>query len=144
MNKQDKPRVCEVLGVDEDEVWEYPDFLVKFRIHNGVRQASYTGNEWCDCASESSLLEVINHPDRIIHKPRFTEEEVEDAKAILKFFPDADMIARTAGDLSEEDSPELYAATREGRIILIENNLFSSIRPGQSIQLSEICGGEES
>lgn len=76
------------------------------------------------------------------YKPRFTEDEAEDAKALLKFFPDADAVGRTAGNLSEEDSPELYVATSKGKIIRLNDRAFPSLLPGQSVQLSEICGGE--
>lgn len=140
VNKQDKPRICEVLGVEVGE---------QFKIH--AIDAEYCINEYGEmmCVSNGfhlkcgGILEtIINRPDHIIRKPQLTEEEIGDAKAILKFFPDVDMIARTAGDLSKEDSPELYAATRKGSVIFIENNLFPSIRPGQSVMLSEICGGD--
>lgn len=72
----------------------------------------------------------------------FSEEEIWDAKALLKFFPDADAVGRTAGDLSSEDSPELYVATSKGRIIRLNDRAFPSLLPGQCVQLSEICGGK--
>ena len=141
VNKQDKPRICEVLGVEEDEVWEYPDLPSKYRFHNGIRQCSDTGtNGWCDCASESSLLEIINHPDRIIHKPRFTEKEI----AFMRY------LYRCGVKEIERPSEcmrDVWAyAEKEGngrRMWTLMPWCLPSLRPGQSVHLSEICGGED-
>lgn len=138
MNKQDKPRICEVLGVEEDEVWEYPDLLGKFRIHNGIRQYFSTGdNEWYDCANESSLLEIVNHPDRIIHKPRFTEEEI----AFMRYLYGCGV--RKIERLSDSDS-DVSAYSKEKppcRVWSLMPWCLPSLCPGQSVVLSEICGG---
>ena len=75
----DKPRICEVLGVEVNENFKFNDFpfdecKVYFVGTDGeIRNAkggSVTGGELCY---------IINNPDCIIHKPRWTEQEVEDA-----------------------------------------------------------------
>lgn len=43
------------------------------------------------------LIDIINHPDRIIRKPRFTQQEVESAKIISVLFPEATHIERLRG-----------------------------------------------
>lgn len=139
VNKQDKPRICEVLGVEVGERFKVSPTKSEYYINEYGEMICISNGFHLGCGG---ILEaIINHPERIIHKPQFTAEEVRDAKAILKLFPDANIIGRTEGNLSEEDSPELYVATKAGRIIFVENNLFPSVHLGQPIQLSEICGG---
>ena len=140
MSKQNKkPRICEVLGVEVEERFKISPANSEYYINKYGEMVCISNGFHLKCGGVSET--IINHPDRIIRRPQFTAEEVGDAKAILRIFPEADIIGRTEGNLSEEDSPELYVATRAGRIILIENNLFPSIHLGQSAKLSEICGG---
>ena len=91
----DKPRICEVLGVEVDEEFTY-DFGEN-QVNRGTFKIGADGNRyykvgtdsWNHCYNEKDLLVIINHPDRIIRKPRFTEQEVERAKAIKVIYPTA-------------------------------------------------------
>ena len=183
----DKPRICEVLGVDVDEV---------FTIQTPVRKSTYCrideeGKIYNTCIE--TLCYAINHPDRIIRKskqeqeekkvdkplkdwtlgdvkmecashddcegchfhgsafcdqrgalcpdewdlsekPRWTEQEVEDAKTVRRVFGRDGAIRRTpkTGERSTLVFDHLY----------INEDLFPSIKPGQSYTLQEIIGGE--
>ena len=68
-----KPRICEVLGVEVGEVFTadtpYGQFKRCFVDEEG--QILNTGT--------NVLCYIINHPDRIIRKPRFIQQEVERA-----------------------------------------------------------------
>ena len=75
MEKQDKPRLAEVLGVVEDEEWNFPGLIRTCRIHNGVRECFIAG-EWKLCDNEGILTHIINHPESIIHVPHLTEPEI--------------------------------------------------------------------
>lgn len=68
-------------------------------------------------------------------KPRFTEQEVEDAKTILKVFGRKGIIKRYhfCGDPSTLTFDNLY----------INQYLFPSIKPDQEYTLDEIIGGAE-
>ena len=68
-------------------------------------------------------------------KPRFTEQEVEDAKTILKVFGRKGTIKRYhfCGDPSTLTFDNLY----------INQYLFPSIKPDQEYTLDEIIGGAE-
>ena len=56
----DKPRICEVLGVEPEEKFEIRgNTLGRFRINK------------VEC-----LNNLINHPENIARKPRWTEQEV--------------------------------------------------------------------
>lgn len=70
-------------------------------------------------------------------KPRFTEQEVEDAKMLLRVFPERlDSISRS------KDGTVTLAAKGAWRGYL-NKDAFLSIHPGQSYTLDEIIGGAE-
>lgn len=122
----DKPRICEVLGVDVDEV---------FTIETPVRKSTYCrideeGKIYNTCIE--TLCYAINHPDRIIRKPRWTEQEVERAKAIKVIYPDAETL--------EECGPVVQVRCGKFVIATLDTALFPSLRPGESVKLDEICG----
>ena len=69
-------------------------------------------------------------------KPRFTEQEVERAKAIKLIYP-------TAYRLEEAD-PLIRVWDKEGKLLShVDTALFPSHQPGQSYTLDEIIGGAE-
>lgn len=75
----DKPRICDVLGVEVEERVKYLDLDIWLDV-NGLlhtKDGYASGNLVCD---------VINHPDRIIRKPRWTEEEIVIAELILSLY----------------------------------------------------------
>ena len=131
----DKPRICEVLGVEVNENFKFNDFpfdecKVYFVGTDGeIRNAkggSVTGGELCY---------IINNPDRIIRKPRWTEQEVERAKAIKVLYPEAYKL--------DECDPQIKVLNTEFVIATLDNALFTSLRPGETIKLDEIIGGAE-
>ena len=130
-----KPRICEVLGVEVNQNFQFNDFpfdecKVYFVGTDGeiinAKGGSVTGGELCY---------IINNPDRIIHKPRWTEQEVERAKAIKVLYPEADHL--------DECDPQIKVLNTEFVIATLDNALFTSLRPGETIKLDEIIGGME-
>ena len=78
-------------------------------------------------------------------KPRFTQQEVEDAKTIKRIFG-ADNFTHIHKD--EDGWPEMMDGPGEdGTIgwcsIGMEKGMFPSIRPGETVTLDEIIGGED-
>lgn len=140
MDKPKKLRICDVLGVDSGE---------KFCITYTSHAMRITRTCWIDkngdiVSDESrlpaeALSQIINHPDRIIRKPRFTKQEVERAKAIKVLWPEANAIkidgAWTILLAVEDDAiwqretlPELF---------------FQSAEKNEVYNLDEIIGGAE-
>lgn len=141
----DKPRICEVLGVEVDEEWTVSgNDIAIYRVSGGVAleyaMPKYNGNgygQWIP-AGMPCLIDFINHPDRIIRKPHFTQQEVESAKIISVLFPEATHIERLRG------SKVLgITGAEDGWIADIESSLFPEIKSGQSVTLDEIIGGAE-
>lgn len=140
----DKPRICEVLGVEVDEVWHVTgnDNAI-YRISGGVAleyaipKCYEDGHgEWRQ-SDTVHLIDIINHPDRIIRKPRWTEQEVEDAKAVRRVFGRDGVIERYNKAMTEPYSNLVFDH------LYINEDLFPSLRPGESVKLEEIIGGAE-
>lgn len=126
MDKQKKPRICEVLGVEVEE---------RFSVGQYEYWFDQCGDMWCKAGTEEKmacggvLCNIINHPDRIIRKPRFTGQEVEDAKTIRRILRDDGILTRSIHGIPT------YGCT------YLKKEAFPSIRPGQSYTLDEIIGG---
>lgn len=78
-------------------------------------------------------------------KPRFTEQEVEDAKTIKRMFG-ADTFTHIHKD--EDGWPEMMDGPGEdGNVgwcsISMEEGMFPSLRPNETVTLDEIIGGAE-
>ena len=141
----DKPRICEVLGVEVWELFGFNDFPFdepkEFMVNeNGEIRPNGDG-----CITPSEICYIINNADCIIRKPRWTEQEVEDAKTILRMFG-KDNFTHIRKD--EDEFVELMDGDgkdpREGWYSIgLEDGMFPSLRPGQSVKLSEICGGAQ-
>jgi len=120
-----KPRICEVLGVEVGEVFTadtpYGQFKRCFVDEEG--QILNTGT--------NVLCYIINHPDRIIRKPRFIQQEVERAKNLLEVVGNGEL--KQVGDMT--------TLRVDGKIIYLRKGAFPSIKPEQAINLDEIIGG---
>lgn len=129
----DKPRICEVLGVEVGERFELGNTGIILMvnddglIHIGLSHGDHKETDM----NVNYLVKAINHPDRIIRKPRFTEQEVEDAKTIRRILRDDGKLTRS-----------IHGIPTYGCIYL-KKEVFPSIRPGKSYTLDEIIGGAE-
>lgn len=128
----DKPRICEVLGVEVGERFNVYGNCLDWHVDEKGHVVSDDDKR---CVDDVIYL-AINHPDRIIRKPRWTEQEVESAKIISVLFPEATHIERLRG------SKVLgITGAEDGWIADIESSLFPEIKSGQAITLDEIIGG---
>ena len=137
-DNMDKPRICEVLGVEVDEEFTY-DFRENqvnrstFKIGaDGKRYCKEGADTWNPCYSEEGLLVIINHPERIIRKPRFTQQDVEDAVTILRIFCREGVVRRQ----SRAATPPYSNLTFDS--VYINEAMFPSIKEGQEYSLDEI------
>lgn len=125
----DKPRICEVLGVEKGERFDagpykdaYIDSFGTIRTNMGTLMDA------------DRVCELINHPDRIIRKPRWTQQEVERAKAIKLLFPNA----KTATNCVT------FTGISDGILTWqLPPSLFEFTQANQSYTLDQIIGGAE-
>ena len=79
------------------------------------------------------VCELINHPDRIIRKPRWTEQEVEIVKNLLEVVGPAEL--RKVADM--------VTMKVDGKIIYLRKDAFPSLKNEMVVTLYEIIGGAE-
>lgn len=131
----DKPRICEVLGVVPGEEFFIRGFYpghVTFRIMDDGTFSTRPSNV---SGSSLELLRTLDHPDRIIRKTHFTEQEVERARAIKVLWPNVTSIALEGIGLAPPPPGEFF--------YYASSDMFPSIRPGEAVTIDEIIGGAE-
>jgi hypothetical protein len=133
----DKPRICEVLGVEVDEEWNViGNIAATYRINQSGRLecAMSLFNRPCRGKwqrADDHLADFINNPDRIVRKPRWTEREVKAAEAILTLWPDATIL--------EDGRPYYIRVHGKDRLLnTVDLDLFPSLGPGESVTLTEV------
>ena len=128
-DNMDKPRICEVLGVEIGE---------EFRLDAGGPYHITKNGAFLDTfgnyPNASILCDLMEHPDRIIRKPCFTQQEVERAKAIKVLWPDAKGIRKM-----EMMGPVHIVGTA----VWVGHDNFPSLEPERTIKLDEIIGGAD-
>lgn len=125
-----KPRICEVLGVEPEEKFDagsYKDAYID--LYGTIRTNIGT------LMNADRVCEIINHPDRIIRKPRWTEQEVERAKAVRALWNGVDKLEKCNLHIKAVDGTHLVAT--------MSVDLFPSLRPGETVKLDDIIGGAE-
>lgn len=141
-----KPRIAQVLGVEVGEEFTY-DFGANqvnrgaFKIGADGKRYYKRGDLWNPCYNEDDLAVIINHPDRIIRKPRWTEQEVERAKAIKVLYPVVktlayvDIVGQTFYMYDDEDN---YKGSLDNL-----DETFPTLRSIRRATLDEIIGGAQ-
>ena len=132
----DKPRICEVLGVEVGEKF-------KVRGQQDILSIKKDGSIIFDGDPavkdlSSLLLWLVYHPEdieRIEEKPRFTEQEVEDAKSVKRVFGRDGTVKR----LKKEITAPYSNLTFDN--MYINEGMFPCIFEGQEYTLDEIIGG---
>lgn len=130
----DKPRICEVLGVEMGEPFECG--LHEFEL-TPDGELKYRTDTFSGYATAEMLIEIINHPDRIIRKPRWTEQEVEFARLFKAACRNGVWIQRN------DEKTLVWVTEHSTEEYRLPFRLFQSIQPGQSYSLDEIIGGAE-
>lgn len=129
----DKPRICEVLGVEVGERFELKSTGIVLLVNDdGKIHISLSHGEHKETdLNVNYLVNAINDPDRIVRKPRWTEQEVEAAKAILTLWPDATIL--------EDGRPYDIRVHGKDRLLnTVDLDLFPSLGPGESVTLTEV------
>jgi hypothetical protein len=136
----DKPRICEVLGVEPEEKFEIRgNTLGRFRINKyGTFQIEISNDCW-GVSTVECLNNLINHPENIARKPRFTQQEAERAKAIKVLLPEINAIKY---DGAWTQCLEIVDGTYFQREV-ITRHLFPSVEKGQVYTFDEIIGGAQ-
>ncbi len=123
----EKPKICELLGVSPGESFYIQGFdNVEFWIMDDGTFSTRPSNA---PNSTIALLRTLDHPDRIIRKPRFAEYEIVQAENLLDVLGDGEL--KRVGDMTTLKSRWQNHLSEERRI--------PSLKPEQSIKLSELA-----
>ena len=139
-NIEERPKICDVLGVDVEERFTYPGMLGEFYVTKTgkLRNVRPDGDDLMICVPT-----LINHPEKIMRMPNWTPQDVEDAKTILRIFG-KDNFTHIQRD--EDGWPSLMGGDgKDPNVgwcsIGMEKDMFPSLKPGQTVKLSDIAGG---
>ena len=141
VSENKKPRLAEVLGVEVGEVFYISDYPTDYgpvavesdgklrRVHGDGGRGNKVG--------ANALYHLINQPECLSRRPRWTEQEVKDAKAIRRILPEArdiDRITKTLTGVRDEDGFCL---------LTLQKDMFPNVKEGQTVKLADIIGGNE-
>ena len=138
--KVDKPRICEVLGVEIGERFELDNTGIILLVNDdGLLHIGLShGNHKETDMNVNYLVKAINDPDRIIRKPRFTQQEVEDARALKRL-----LMVEVPTAIERDKDGQIYLRSMENLFgVGLNKDLFQSIKAGSSVPLDEIIGGK--
>lgn len=137
MSENKKPRLAEVLGVEVEE---------EFNIDGEFCNPFYVNEEGCLLDStgyrrSNKAVKIINNPDLIKRRPRWAEQEVQDAKNIIRMFGEDryPYVIKTMDGLPylSDDLESLAMYT-----INLEPEIFPSLKCGETVKITDIIGGD--
>lgn len=138
MSENKKPRLAEVLGVEVGE-----KLLIDGRNRNPYSVTDEGLIVDCDggvCYEVVTYL--FNHPNRLIREPRWTEQEIKDAKNIIRMFGEDryPYVIKTMDGLPYlSDNLWTFAMYT----INLEPEIFPSLKCGETVKITDIIGGNE-
>lgn len=131
----DKPRICEALcgalGVEPGEDFNFDGVKYVIRESDGLPYFEADKEDWWLIDDIQRLANMVNHPDRIIRKPRWTELEVEMAKNLLDILGYGEL--KKVGDM--------VTMKVDGKIIYLRKGVFPSLKNEMAVTIDEIIGG---
>ena len=140
-----RPRICEVLGVEVGETFSIDGYPTDYgmlqvcedgkirRVISSVEFSFAQDGEVGHKIGSNALYYLLNHPDRIIRKPRWTQQEVEIVKNLLEVVGPAEL--RKVADM--------VTMKVDGKIIYLRKDAFPSLKNEMVVTLYEIIGGAE-
>lgn len=138
VSENKKPRLAEVLGVEVGEKFNImgapnnPYFISRFGWL--VDKNDYIITNW--------ISRIINDPELIKRRPRWTEQEVQDAKNIIRMFGEYryPYVIKTMDGLPYlSDNLETLAMYT----INLKPEIFPSLKCGETVKITDIIGGNE-
>ena len=139
-NTAEKPRLAEVLGVEEDEEWTFPGRKETFRVHDGYLESKTVNLPWSKY-SYWQICDIINHPESIIRAPRLTDAEIAIMRAVGAKWVSWDTEGNVRVDLWDvkpfKAFNEIYVAQGVDPIARVKVELFPSVKPGDCVEVPE-------
>lgn len=138
MSESKKPRICEVLGVEPLRAWMVPERgRETYRINSdGNIQRKNSKGAWVPSLMPVSLLaDIINDTSLVVHKPRWTAEDIKDAKAIRRLYPNSKFVRRVK---MSDGTFGIDIVRENGMATWLAVDLVSSLEAGEKVALDDI------
>lgn len=141
MSENKKPKLAEVLGVEVGEVFYISDYPTDYgpvavesdgklrRVHGDGGRGNKVG--------ANALYHLINQPECLSRRPRWTKQEVKDAKAIRRILPEARDIERITETLTVVRDEDGFC------LLTLQKDMFPNVKEGPAVKLADIIGVEE-
>lgn len=133
-----KPRICEALGVEVMERFKVPGRAIEYYV--GANGRIYDERGYCTAFSD--FCDAINDNGIVVHIQKWTEQEKQDAKTILRMFGKDNFthVTKDQGgwpfimDGDGEDSQTCWFS------VGMEKDMFPTLKDGETVLLSDIIG----
>jgi hypothetical protein len=121
------PRICYLLGTEDNPLEEDEEFKLSgdtwlFRIHKGIVEHNHPDFGW-EGANAESIGKMINHPENIIRRPQFSDDQKSMMREYLKF--GISVIRKPAGYGTRIERPD-------GTWYPLPDGMFPQITPENS------------
>lgn len=136
------PNLCKLLGVSVDEAFKIEGYDSTYFV--GKSGFIFIGAPGCgfSLAGLDQVMAAIKHPDRIIKIPKWTQQEIEDAKTIQRMFGKDNFT-----HIQKDEDGWTSLMDGDGKdpnvgwcSIGMEKEMFPSLKPGETVALDEIAG----
>lgn len=139
VSENKKPRLAEVLGVEVGEVFYISDYPTDYgpvavesdgklrRVHGDGGRGNKVG--------ANALYHLINQPECLSRRLRWTKQEVKDAKAIRRILPEARDIERITETLTVVRDEDGFC------LLTLQKDMFPNVKEGPAVKLADIIGG---
>ena len=109
--------------------------LKDWTLEEAQKYCRSVGCKTCDIGKNKCPINTSPNNWDLSEQPRFTEQEVEDAKILAR--------ALLADGFERDKMGDVFSTSKTASWTLLDSRMFPSIQPGQSYTLDEIIGGEE-
>ena len=92
------PNIAKLLGVKIGQPFRFSNYLTQYRIDNSGRIVNVKTSELIE--SNTMIFEMINHPEKISPGQMWSYDDIKDADAVRRLFPETETITKYAdGDI---------------------------------------------
>ena len=124
------PNIAKLLGVKIGQPFRFGDYLTQYRIDNSGRIVNVKTGELIE--SSAMIFEMINHPEKISPGQMWSRDDIEDADAVRRLFPETEKITKYAdGDIKLSFSDGTW-------LEFYGQNSFPSAEFGEAYLIKEI------
>ena len=122
--------IAKLLGVKIGQLFRFDNYLTQYRIDNSGRIVNVKTGELIE--SSAMIFEMINHPEKISPGQMWSYDDIEDANAVRRLFPETEAVTKLIDG-------RIKLSFSDGSILIIKgSNKFPCASPEVTYQIDEI------